>query len=199
MAALRKNLPGNFPGNIFYFLPSDIVTQILNFGLPAPIDIQFEGQNIEANRLVANKVLEQLHKVPGLVDLRIQQPDDYPVLTIAVDRTKAQQGGLTEKDVGGSLLNILSGSTQLSPQFFLNYKNGVNYSIVAQSPQYDVQSLNDLRNIPITSPTAVHPEILADVATITRKSEMPVDQSLQHPPDVGHLRQHPGPRPRLRR
>ena len=174
VAELRKNLPVAFPSAIFYFLPSDIVTQILNFGLPAPIDIQFEGQNIAANREIANKVLDQLHKVPGLVDLRIQQPDDYPVLTVDVDRTKAQQGGLTEKDVGGSLLNILSGSTQLSPQFFLNYKNGVNYSIVAQSPQYDIQSLNDLRNIPLSSPTAVHPEILADVATISRKSEMPV-------------------------
>jgi multidrug efflux pump subunit AcrB len=174
VAALRKDLPKAFPGNIFYFLPSDIVTQILNFGLPAPIDVQFEGQDIAHNREVANRVLSQLRQVPGLVDLRIQQPDDYPVLTVDVDRTKAQQGGLSEKDVGGSLLNILSGSTQLNPQFFLNYKNGVNYSIVAQTPQYDIQSLNDLRNIPISSPSAVHPEILADVATISRKSEMPV-------------------------
>jgi multidrug efflux pump subunit AcrB len=174
VAALRKELPAAFPGDIFYFLPSDIVTQILNFGLPAPIDVQFEGQDIVHNREVANRVLSQLRQVPGLVDLRIQQPDDYPVLTVDVDRTKAQQGGLTEKDVGGSLLNILSGSTQLTPQFFLNYKNGVNYSIVAQSPQYDIQSLNDLRNIPITSPSTVHPEILADVATISRKTEMPV-------------------------
>jgi multidrug efflux pump subunit AcrB len=174
VARLRKNLPGAFPGTIFYFLPSDIVTQILNFGLPAPIDVQFEGQDVAGNRVVANKILEELHKIPGLVDLRIQQPDDYPVLTVDVDRTKAQQGGLTEKDVGGSLLNILSGSTQLTPQFFLNYKNGVNYSIVAESPQYDIQSLNDLRNIPLSSPTAVHPEILADVASIKRESEMPV-------------------------
>ena len=174
VATLRKSLPGAFPGTIFYFLPSDIVTQILNFGLPAPIDIQIEGQDLAGNRVVVDRLLTQLHQVPGLVDLRIQQPDDYPVLTVAVDRTKAQQGGLSEKDVGGSLLNILSGSTQLSPQFFLNYKNGVNYSIVAQSPQYDIQSLNDLRNIPLSSPTAAHPEILADVATITREAEMPV-------------------------
>jgi multidrug efflux pump subunit AcrB len=174
VASLRKSLPGAFPGTVFYFLPSDIVTQILNFGLPAPIDIQIEGQDLVANRVVVNKLLAQLRTVPGLVDLRIQQPDDYPVLTVNVDRTKAQQGGLSEKDVGGSLLNILSGSTQLSPQFFLNYKNGVNYSIVAQSPQYDIQSLNDLRNIPLSSPTAAHPEILADVATITREAEMPV-------------------------
>ena len=174
VAQLRKSLPGAYPGVTFYFLPSDIVTQILNFGLPAPIDVQFEGQDIAANRVVANKVLNELRSVPGLVDVRIQQPDDYPVLTVNVDRTKAQQGGLTERDVGGSLLNILSGSTQLSPQFFLNYKNGVNYSIVAQSPQYDIQSLNDLQNVPLASPTAKQPEILADVATITRESEMPV-------------------------
>ncbi len=174
IADLRRELPAAFPGTILYFLPSDIVTQILNFGLPAPIDVQFEGQEIAGNRVVADKMLEQLRQVPGLVDLRIQQPDDYPVLTVDVDRTKAQQGGLTEKDVGSSLLNILSGSTQLSPQFFLNYKNGVNYSIVAQSPQYDIQSLNDLRNIPITSATAQRPEILADVANIKRESEMQV-------------------------
>jgi multidrug efflux pump subunit AcrB len=174
VAELRKSLPGEFPGTTFYFLPSDIVTQILNFGLPAPIDVQFEGQNIADNRVVADKMLEELRHVPGLVDLRIQQPDDYPVFSVKVDRTKAQQGGLTERDVGGSLLNILSGSAQLSPQFFLNYKNGVNYNIVARTPQYDIQSLSDLMNVPLSSPTATRPEILADVATIKRESEPPL-------------------------
>ena len=171
---LRSTLPRNFPGVTFYFLPSDIVTQILNFGLPAPIDIQFEGDNIAANRNIANKMLGQLRQVPGLVDLRIQQPDDYPVLTVNVDRTKAQQGGYTVRDVGGSLLNILSGSTQLAPMFFLNFKNGVNYPMVAQAPQYDIQSLNDLQNIPLSSPNSKQPEILADVASITRSTEMPL-------------------------
>ena len=150
------------------------MTQILNFGLPAPIDVQFEGQDIAGNRVVADKMLDELRRVPGLVDLRIQQPDDYPVFAVAVDRTKAQQGGLTERDVGNSMLNILSGSTQLSPQFFLNYKNGVAYNIVAQSPQYDIESLSDLQNVPLSSPTSTRPEILADVANITRESEMPV-------------------------
>jgi multidrug efflux pump subunit AcrB len=171
---LRTTLGRDFPGVTFYFLPSDIVTQILNFGLPAPIDVQFEGANIAANRTVADEVLRELHQVPGLVDLRIQQPDDYPVLTVNVDRTKASQGGYSVRDVGGSLLNILSGSTQLTPQFFLNYKNGVNYNLVAQSPQYDIQSLSDLQNIPLSSTTAKQPEILADVADITRSTEMPV-------------------------
>jgi multidrug efflux pump subunit AcrB len=171
---LRKNLPRDFPGVTFYFLPSDIVTQILNFGLPAPIDVQFEGSDIAANRKVADTVLDQLRHVAGLVDLRIQQPDDYPVLTVDVDRTKAAQGGYSLRDVGSSLQNLLSGSSQLSPLFFLNYKNGTTYSIVAQAPQYDIQSLNDLQNVPLSSPTAKQTEILADVANISRSTEMQV-------------------------
>ncbi|HUZ94230.1 MAG TPA: efflux RND transporter permease subunit [Edaphobacter sp.] len=172
--SLRDKLSREFPGTIFYFLPSDIVTQILNFGLPSPIDVQLEGANIVGNRKVADDLLRQFREVPGLVDLRIQQPDDYPVLNVTVDRTKASQGGYTERDVGGSIVNILSGSSQLSPMFFLNTRNGVNYSIVAQAPQYDIQSLSDLRNIPITSPTMKTPEILADVASIHRGTEMAV-------------------------
>ena len=174
IARLRKALPDSFPGTTFYFLPSDIVTQILNFGLPAPIDVQFDGTDKEGNRKVANEVLDELHKIPGLVDLRIQQPDDYPALKIDVDRTKAAQGGYTFRDIGGSLVNILSGSTQLSPMFFLNPKNGVNYAIVAQAPQYTIGSMNDLETIPLTSSTAKQPEILADVATVSRTTEMPV-------------------------
>ncbi|NYF78188.1 efflux RND transporter permease subunit [Granulicella arctica] len=174
VAKLRDSLPREFPGVTFYFLPSDIVTQILNFGLPAPIDVQFEGADIAGNRKVADQMLTELRQVPGLVDLRIQQPDDYPVLNVAIDRTKAAQGGYSEKDVGSSILNILSGSTQLTPMFYLNYKNGVNYNMVAQTPQYDVQSLSNLQNIPLSAPAAKQPEILADVANITRDTEMPV-------------------------
>jgi multidrug efflux pump subunit AcrB len=174
IADLRTSLPRDFPGVIFYFLPSDIVTQILNFGLPAPIDVQFQGADIAENRKVADKVFSEFHQIPGLVDLRIQQPDDYPVMTVDVDRTKAAQGGYSVRDVGGSLLNILSGSTQLNPQFFLNYKNGVNYSLVVQAPQYTIQSLSDLQNIPLSSATSKAPEILADVAGISRSTEMEV-------------------------
>ncbi len=171
---LRAKLPREFPGTDFYFLPSDIVTQILNFGLPSPIDVQIEGADVAGNRKVLNQILAQMRQVPGLVDLRIQQPNDYPVLNIAVDRTKASQGGYTERDVGSSVLNILSGSTQLNPQFYLNPKNGVTYSIVAQTPQYDIQTLNDLRNIPITASAARGSEILADVATLNRSTELEV-------------------------
>ena len=171
---LRETLPREYPGTVFYFLPSDIVTQILNFGLPAPIDIQIEGNDDAGNRAVAAKMLDQLRRVPGLVDIRLQQPNDYPVLSVDIDRTKASQGGYTTRDLGSSSLNILSGSTQLTPQFYLNPKNGVTYNIVAQTPQYQIQSLQDLQNIPVTSPTARKPEILADVATITRSSESPI-------------------------
>ena len=171
---LRDSLPREFAGTTFYFLPSDIVTQILNFGLPAPIDVQVEGSDLTGNRVVANKLLTELRQVPGLTDLRIQQPDDYPVMNIAIDRTKAAQGGYSERDVGSSIVNILSGSSQLTPMFYLNFKNGVNYNMVAQTPQYDIQSLSDLQNIPISSPTARQPEILADVANISRDTEMPV-------------------------
>jgi multidrug efflux pump subunit AcrB len=171
---LRQRLPKEFPGVTFYFLPSDIVTQILNFGLPSPIDIQIDGTDDAGNRRVAGAMLQQLRQVPGLVDLRLQQPNDSPELNITVDRTKALQAGFTERDIGASALNILSGSTQLTPQFFLNYKNGVSYPIVAQTPQYQIQSLADLENIPIDSATSRTPEILADVAGISRSTEPPI-------------------------
>ncbi len=174
IAKLRATLPRTFAGTTFYFLPSDIVTQILNFGLPSPIDVQLEGSDLADNRKVIDKMLAGLRQVPGLVDLRIQQPDDYPVLDVAIDRTKAGQGGYSEKDVGSSIVNMLSGSTQLTPMFFLNSKNGVNYNMVAEAPQYNIQSLSDLENIPLSAVTARQPEILADVANITRSTEMPV-------------------------
>jgi CzcA family heavy metal efflux pump len=171
---LRQNLPAQFPGTTFYLLPADIVTQILNFGLPAPMDVQIEGSNVEASHQIANKLLTQLRQVPGLTDLRIQQPFDYPTLNVDVDRTKAQQGGYTERDVASSVLNTLSGSFQISPMFFLNWKNGVNYNLVAQTPQYRIQSLQDLQNIPITAASRQQPEILGDIASIDRSREMAV-------------------------
>jgi multidrug efflux pump subunit AcrB len=171
---LRERLPREFPGVTFYFLPSDIVTQILNFGLPAPIDVQIEGNDDTGNRAVAATMLQQLSRVPGLVDLRLEQPDDSPVLKVTVDRTKALQGGYTQSDIGGSAVNILSGSAQLTPQFFLNDKNHVLYSIIAETPQYQIQSLRDLENIPIASPNAKTPEILADISSISRSTEPPI-------------------------
>jgi multidrug efflux pump subunit AcrB len=169
---LRRTLPRDYPGITFYFLPADMVTQVLNFGLPAPIDIQIDGADTEGNRQVAEKMLAELQRVPGLTDLRIQQPFDYPTYDINVDRTKAAQGGLTERNVANSVLNSLSGSFQITPMFFLNWKNGVNYNLVAQTPQYRVESLQDLENTPITAPATSRTGILADVASIQRGTEM---------------------------
>jgi len=172
MRELRKQLPAQFPGATFYFLPADITTQILNFGLPSPVDIQIEGADTEGNRRVANKILAELRQVPGIADPRIQQPFDYPQYEVAIDRTKATQAGFSERDVANSMLNSLSGSFQITPMFFLNYQNGTSYNLVAQTPQYSVQSLQDLQNIPITAAGSNRPAILADVASIHRTSEM---------------------------
>ncbi len=172
MRQLRKQLPAQFPGATFYFLPADITTQILNFGLPAPVDIQIEGSDTEGNRRVADKILAELRQVPGIADPHMQQPFDYPQYEVAIDRTKATQAGFSERDVANSMLNSLSGSFQISPMFFLNYQNGTSYNLVAQTPQYAVQSLQDLQNIPITAASSTRPLILADVASIHRTSEM---------------------------
>src|SRR2546425_6123243 len=171
--ALRQKLPQEFPGVTFYFLPADIVTQIINFGLPAPIDIQIEGADIQGNRRVADKMLTELRQVRGLVDLRVNQRFDYPKFDVVLDRTKAGQAGSTARDVAGSLLVSLSGSFQTTPALFLNWQNGVIYNLAAQTPQYRIQSLHDIQNIPVSTPT-VRPGILADVASITRSSEMAV-------------------------
>ena len=182
MRALRRNLPRMFPAATFYTLPADITTQILNFGLPAPIDVQIEGNDADASKVQADKILSQLRQVPGLTDLRIQQPFDYPTLQVDVDRTKAAQGGYTEQDVSTSVLNTLSGSFQVTPMFFLNWNNMVNYNIVAQTPQYKMDTMQDLENIPInratrSTPAAgapANPEILSDLAGLERGHEMEV-------------------------
>jgi multidrug efflux pump subunit AcrB len=175
MRTLRRLLPEEFPGVTFYFVPADIVTQILNFGLPAPIDVQIEGSNLEGNRQVANKMLAELRQVPGLTDLRIQQNFDAPKLEVSVDRTKAAGAGFTPRDVANSVLLTLSGSGQTNPATFLNWQNGVSYSLVTQAPQYSVQSLQDIQNIPLGGATAdSRPQILGDVASIERGNGMAV-------------------------
>ncbi|MGB7585331.1 MAG: efflux RND transporter permease subunit, partial [Terriglobales bacterium] len=165
---LRLQLPQEFPGVTFSFLPADIVSQILNFGLPAPIDVQIAGYNVAGNREFAGRLLTRLRQVPGIVDLHIQQPDDQPYLNVDVDRTKAMQVGFTQRDVATNLLISLSGSFQTTPEFWLDPKTGVSYSIAAQTPQYRVQSLQDLENIPITGPSNAPPQILASMASINR-------------------------------
>ncbi|WP_263353014.1 efflux RND transporter permease subunit [Acidicapsa acidisoli] len=169
---LREQLPRAFPGVMFYFLPADIVTQTLNFGLPAPIDIQIDGPDIVDNSRVADKMMTELSHVRGIADLRIQQQSDYPKFHVVVDRTKAAQGGFTERDIANSMLISLSGSFQVTPMFYLNWKNGVSYNLVAQTPQYDITTGQDLRNIPISGPNQKRPAILADVASIQRTDEL---------------------------
>jgi CzcA family heavy metal efflux pump len=172
---LRRKLPQDFPGVSFYELPVDIVTQILNFGLPAPIDIQVVGRNITANHQFADELMNKLKFVPGIVDLHIQQALDYPLLHIDVDRTKASQVGLTQRDVANNLLLSLSGSGQVQPTFWLDQATGVSYPVDAMTPQYNVDSLQDLENIPISTATSTtDPQILAGLASFNRSAEMGV-------------------------
>ncbi|MEP7244438.1 MAG: efflux RND transporter permease subunit [Gammaproteobacteria bacterium] len=162
---LRQRLPEQFPGMTFAFLPADIVSQILNFGLPAPIDIQVIGPNPK-NRDVANNLLASLRHVPGLADLRIQQTFNQPELRVSTDRSRAQQLGVSQKDIANNLLLTLSGSGQISPTFWLNPETGVQYPIVAQAPQYRMASLQDLQNIPVNAGSQA--QILGGLASISR-------------------------------
>ena len=150
---LRMKLTKEFPGVMFYFPPADIVSQILNFGLPAPIDIQIMGHDVEGNHQFANDLMKQLSSINGIADLRIQQPFNQPKLHINVDRTKTMQAGFTQKDVASNLLVSLSGSFQTSPSFWLDPKSGVSYTVATVAPQYEFQSLQDLENIPVTGGT----------------------------------------------
>jgi CzcA family heavy metal efflux pump len=168
---LRAKLAQQFPGVTFYFLPADIVSQILNFGLPAPIDIQIVGQNIEGNRRYADKLLNQIKYIPGTTDLRIQQAFNAPKLQVDIDRTKSQQAGYTARDVANNLLVALSGSFQTAPTFWLNPKNGVSYNIATQTPQYQTDTLQGLGNLPITSSAGTPPQILDSLASITPGQE----------------------------
>jgi multidrug efflux pump subunit AcrB len=154
VAVLLQNLSKQFPGTEFYTLPVDMVTQILNFGLPAPLDVQIVGPNMVANHAFAEKLMQEIKYVPGTTDLRIQQPFNYPRYFVDVDRSKAQDIGLTQRDTAGSLLVALSGSFQTAPTFWLDPANGVSYSIAVQSPQYNLDSLQQLKNIPLTPGTA---------------------------------------------
>ena len=166
--ALREQLPRLFPGMTFAFLPADIVNQILNFGAPAPIDLQIRGNNLNANYAYATKLLNRIRRIPGVADARIQQSPSNPTFNIDVDRTRAQYVGLTERDVVNSLTVNLSGSGQVAPTYYLNPENGVNYSVVMQTPQYQIDSLSALETLPITSSVPTAAPILGGVASISR-------------------------------
>jgi multidrug efflux pump subunit AcrB len=166
--ALREQLPRAFPGMNFAFLPADIVSQILNFGAPAPIDLQVRGANVTANFAYANNLLNRLRRIPGVADARIQQSPNNPTFNIDVDRTRAQYVGLTERDVTNSLTVNLAGTGQVAPTYYLNPDNGVSYSIVMQTPQFQIDSLSALETLPITAATTANPPILGGIASISR-------------------------------
>jgi multidrug efflux pump subunit AcrB len=165
---LRERLPRLFPGTTFAFLPADIVTQILNFGLPAPIDVQVIGNNLAANRAYADKVLKRIREVPGIADPRIQQAFDAPTLNVNVNRSFAGEVGLTERDFATSMLDNLAGSIQTAPTFWLNPKNGVSYPIAVQMPQYRIDTVGELNNMPITADGRT--QLLGAMASISQGS-----------------------------
>jgi CzcA family heavy metal efflux pump len=165
---LRASLPQAFPDVTFAFLPADIVSQILNFGAPAPIDVQIVGKDMAGNAAVAEKLLKRIKRIPGIADARIQQDLDAPALNVAVDRSRIGDVGLTQKDVANNLLISLSGSFQTQPTFWLDPKSGVSYPIVSQAPQTDLTTLDSLRNIPITGEPGSRGQILGGVGDIRR-------------------------------
>ncbi|WP_426286445.1 efflux RND transporter permease subunit [Luteibacter sp. E-22] len=166
---LREQLPREFPGTTFSFPPADIISQILNFGSPAPIDLQIRGPNLAANFDYASRLLREIRRVPGVADARIQQSRANPTLNVDVDRSRAQQVGITERDVTNSLGVNLAGSSQIAPTFWLNPQNGVSYPIVMQTPQYSLDSLPDLENVPISpSSGTAGSQILGGLATVSR-------------------------------
>jgi multidrug efflux pump subunit AcrB len=170
--ALRAELPRRFPGVTFSFLPADIISQILNFGAPAPIDLQIRGPDVANNFVYAQELLRKLRHIPGLVDARIQQSLVSPGFNVDVDRTRAQFVGVTERDVTNSLVVNLAGSSQVAPTYWLNPDNGVSYPIVMQTPQYQVDSLSTLKNLPITAAGAPSQTLgaIAEVSRTTRNA-----------------------------
>ncbi|PZU58920.1 MAG: RND transporter [Sphingobium sp.] len=172
---LRRELATSFPGTTFAFLPADITSQILNFGAPAPIDIQISGKDMAANRAYAAKLMRRIAPIAGLADLRIQQPANSPQLNVDVDRSRIGQYGLTERDVTTSLSSSLAGTQQTAPVFFVNPDNNVSYPVVAQAPEYLVGSVSDLRSVPVSSANGGAPvQTVGGIATVTRSNTAPV-------------------------
>jgi len=163
---LRGRLAENFPGTQFFFQPADIVSQILNFGVPAPIDVQLTGPNIRANYALAQQIANRIQVVPGAVDVHVHQMFEQPTLRLDVNRTRAQSVGLAQNDVAQSLLLTLSSSFQTAPSFWANPQNGINYTVAVQVPQYKIDSMQSLENIPVSSANATMPQVLGNLAEV---------------------------------
>jgi multidrug efflux pump subunit AcrB len=172
---LRERLPRLFPGTSFAFLPADIVSQILNFGLPAPIDVEMIGANIQGNRAYAEMLLKRMQRIPGIADARIQQAFNAPTMNVDFDRSLAAEVGLSERDAANTLQDTLAGSFQTAPTFWLNPKSGVSYPIVVQTPQYGMDTMGDLNNIPLTASGSF--QLLGGLAKISRT---PSDAVVSH-------------------
>ncbi len=162
--AMRQMLPRLYPGTTFALLPADITTQIVNFGLPAPIDLQIVGLDLKANRAYADRLLARITRVTGVADARIEQTFNEPTLRVDVNRQLASLVGITEKDAATSMLDTLAGSIQTAPTFWLNPHNGVCYPIVVQTPQYDIDTMGNLQNTPLGSGSKT--ELLGGLATV---------------------------------
>ncbi|HYZ48562.1 MAG TPA: efflux RND transporter permease subunit, partial [Sphingomonas sp.] len=171
---LRQELPQSFPGTTFSFLPADITSQILNFGAPAPIDVQISGTKMENNAAHAEKLLRRLRTIPGLADARIQQPARAPQLNVDIDRSRIGQYGLTERDVTASLATSLAGTGTTEPVYYVNPDNGVSYSVVTQAPEYKVGSMSALEGIPISGRDGTPRQTLGGIARVSRSSTLPV-------------------------
>jgi multidrug efflux pump subunit AcrB len=163
---LREELPRRFPGVEFFFQPADIVAQILNFGLPAPIDVQIVGNDVTGNYALAQQLANRLRHIPGAADVHVQQMLDLPTLHMDIDRTRVTQVGLNAREVAQDVLISLSGSFQTSPNYWLDPRNGVTYQMAVQTPQYRMTSLQDLMNTPVNDPAARAPQVLGNLATI---------------------------------
>jgi CzcA family heavy metal efflux pump len=171
---IRKEMPQQFPGVTFWFPAADIVAQILNFGLSAPIDVQLIGTDRNETHAFAEKILEKIRKVPGAVDFHIQEPNNAPRLDVTVNRAKASSLGLTQLNVANSTLGALAGSQQTSPNFWVDPKNSISYIFNAQSPQYTLESFDSLMNLPILGSSLGTTQILANVASLSRSQTSPV-------------------------
>jgi multidrug efflux pump subunit AcrB len=168
--AMREQLPRLFPGTTFAFLPADMVSQILNFGAPAPIDLQIIGNDLRANRKYANELLSRIKQIPGIADARIQQAFQQPTLNVNVDRSLAGLVGLSEKDAATAMQTTLSGSSQTSPTYWLNPRTGVSYPVSIQTPPRILYTMNDLKNIPVTTGSSTGTQLLGGLATVQRTS-----------------------------
>ena len=191
---LRERLPRLFPEVTFSYPPPDITSQILNFGAPAPLDVQVTGTDHDATEAFGFRILREIRKIPGLVDARMQQSSSQPQLKVDADRSRMAQLGLTERDVTNAMATAMAGTSQSAPNFWLNPKNGVSYNMTAQTPEYQLDSLQSLQNLPVTPANGGPSQVLGGLANFQSRPDQHGRHPLQHPAHDRCLCHHPGPR-----